>query len=216
MSSKWCHANDTLRLQRRIRWSLFFSTMMVRRTNGLFHYDRKGWTKSMWKLFNLLALCMMVLWISACNGTDSPNNDQANDQNKQTHQQENKISTEPLKVEIEMPDQLPVKQEIVLKARLTQGNEPVNDAQEVEFEVWKANQKKQSEMINGSLEKDGVYTAKKTFQEDGVYYVQAHATARGMHVMPVKKLIIGKGGEESEQESSSHDQQQDSEHHHHH
>ena len=163
MSSKWCHANDTLRLQRRIRWSLFFSTMMVRRTNGLFHYDRKGWTKSMWKLFNLLALCMMVLWVSACNGTDSPNNDQANDQNKQTHQQENKISTEPLKVEIEMPDQLPVKQEIVLKARLTQGNEPVNDAQEVEFEVW-TNQKKQSEMINGSLEKDGVYTAKKNDQ----------------------------------------------------
>ena len=93
-----------------------------------------------------------------------------------------------------------------------QGNEPVHDAQEVQFEVWKENQKKMSEKIAAKLEKDGIYTAKKQFQEDGIYYVQAHVTARGMHVMPVKKLVVG--AEDKQNKTPSQNQSSSQEHHH--
>ena len=100
----------------------------------------------------------------ACHGNEQSERNSEQQSNHDHHQEKN-VSTEPLKVEILTPDKLPVNQESILEARLTQGDELVNDAQEVQFEVWKENNKKQSEMIDGKLEKDGVYTAKKTFKK---------------------------------------------------
>ncbi|WP_166740112.1 hypothetical protein [Halalkalibacterium halodurans] len=34
------------------------------------------------------------------------------------------------------------------------------------------------------------------FLEDGIYFVQAHVTARGLHVMPTERLIVGDVSEE--------------------
>ncbi len=175
----------------------------------------------MWKprWISLLGLLFLLLVVSACQ-TNTDSESKENQQQNHEEHPENTLSTDPLEVEIDLPDQLPVNQETVLKARLTQGKEDVNDAQEVQFEVWKANHKEQSEMIDGELEKDGVYTAKKTFKEDGIYYVQAHATARGMHVMPVKKIVVGEGSKEEKgtkkKEDSSQEQTSHQEHHHHH
>ena len=33
--------------------------------------------------------------------------------------------------------------------------------------------------------------AEYTFDHDGVYYMYAHTTARGMHVMPKQQFIVG-------------------------
>lgn len=169
----------------------------------------------MWKkkLIGLGGIFFMLIVLSACHGNEQSERNSEQQSNHDHHQEKN-VSTEPLKVEILTPDKLPVNQESILEARLTQGDELVNDAQEVQFEVWKENNKKQSEMIDGKLEKDGVYTAKKTFQEDGIYYVQAHATARGMHVMPIKKIVVGEGAKESDKNPSSQEQEHDSDHHH--
>lgn len=169
----------------------------------------------MWKqkFIGLGGIFFMLIILSACHGNE-PSESNHNQQSSHDHHQEKNVSTEPLKVEILTPDKLPVNQESILEAQLTQGDERVNDAQEVQFEVWQENRKKQSEMINAKREKDGIYIAKKTFQEDGVYYVQAHATARGMHVMPVKKIVVGDGAKDSDKDSPSHEQEQDSDHHH--
>lgn len=176
---------------------------------------KKGWIESMGnqRLVSLLGLVCMLIFVSACNANTDQESHQENHQQKHANHQEKNISTDPLKVDIDMPDKLPLNQESLLKARLTQGKEHVDDAQEVQFEIWKENHKKQSEMIDAKLEKEGVYTAKKTFQEDGIYYIQAHATARGMHVMPVKRVVVGKG--EKEKESTSQEQSPQQEHHHH-
>ena len=78
-----------------------------------------------------------------------------------------------------------------LAARVTQNSEAVEDADEVKFEVWESGMRDDGEMVHGTLTKDGVYTADYTFDHDGVYYMFAHTTARGMHVMPKQKLIVG-------------------------
>lgn len=45
--------------------------------------------------------------------------------------------------------------------------------------------------LDGELTEDGIYVADYTFDHDGVYYMFAHTTARGMHVMPKQELIVG-------------------------
>ncbi|MBD8036520.1 FixH family protein [Solibacillus sp. A46] len=96
-----------------------------------------------------------------------------------------------VEVQIQTEEQLNVG-EVQLAARVTQDEEVVNDAQEVKFEVWESGFRDEGDMLDGQLTEDGIYVAEYTFDHDGVYYMFAHTTARGMHVMPKKKLIVGK------------------------
>lgn len=94
-------------------------------------------------------------------------------------------------VVIQTAQQLNTGETIQLAARVTQEEEAVNDAKEVMFEVWESGFREEGEMIEGRLTEDGVYIADYTFSHDGVYYMFAHTTARGMHVMPKQELIVG-------------------------
>ncbi|MEK3763530.1 FixH family protein [Solibacillus sp. FSL K6-4121] len=96
-----------------------------------------------------------------------------------------------VEVQIQTEEQLNVG-EVQLAARVTQDEEVVNDAQEVKFEVWESGFRDEGDMLDGQLTEDGIYVAEYTFDHDGVYYMFAHTTARGMHVMPKQKLIVGK------------------------
>src|SRR5690606_22002734 len=78
-----------------------------------------------------------------------------------------------------------------LAAHVTQNNENVDDAESVKFEVWESGYRDNGQMIDGKLDGDGVYKAEITFDHDGVYYMFAHTTARGLHVMPKQQLIVG-------------------------
>jgi len=163
------------------------------------------WTQ---RWIGLLALAVMLLVVSACSDHEEQRKKtESSNQTHTQHQVKNDPSA-PLKVEIDVPAQVQLNQELELKALLTQGNEPVNDAQEVQFEIWKEKQKKTSEKMDAKLKKDGIYVVNKKFQEEGIYYIQAHATARGMHVMPVKKVVVGEGNEKEkhsqEQTESQH------------
>ena len=86
---------------------------------------------------------------------------------------------------------LPIGETIKLAAQVKQGNEFVEDAEEVKFEVWESGLREDGVMLDGVLTKDGIYESEFTFEHDGVYYIFAHTTARGMHVMPKKELIVG-------------------------
>lgn len=94
-------------------------------------------------------------------------------------------------VEIQTPKELPVGEEIVLSAKVTQSDEAVNDADSVEFEVWESGLRDEGHMVEGKHTEDGIYEAKFTFDHDGVYYMFAHTTARDMHVMPKQELKVG-------------------------
>ena len=94
-----------------------------------------------------------------------------------------------LQVTIQTPEQLEVG-EIKLRAEVLNGTKPVENADEVIFEVWKSGEFEQSVKIDG-IYNDGVYEADYTFTEDGVYYMYAHTTAFNLHTMPKQQLIVG-------------------------
>ncbi|MGV2940564.1 FixH family protein [Mesobacillus sp. LC4] len=105
-----------------------------------------------------------------------------------------------LEVDLITPEDIPVGDEVVLAAEVTQGEEKVEDADEVKFEVRKVGDE-DSEMIKATHQGKGMYEIKKTFKEDGEYMVTAHVTARSMHNMPSEKLTVGNpAGTDSETE----------------
>ncbi|MFK9092970.1 FixH family protein [Bacillus salipaludis] len=79
---------------------------------------------------------------------------------------------------------------ITFEAKVTQGNENVNDADDVIFEIWRAKDEKH-EKIEIKHAENGVYRLEKTFQQEGTYYIISHVTARDMHNMPKKEFIVG-------------------------
>lgn len=47
--------------------------------------------------------------------------------------------------------------------------------------------KEESSLIEAKNNNDGTYDAETTFEHDGVFTVQVHVTARGLHTMPKKR-----------------------------
>ncbi len=93
---------------------------------------------------------------------------------------------------IMLPETIAVNREATLKVQVTQGQDYVDDAADVQFEIWKEDGKENSEMIEAKHEGKGIYSVTKTFHEEGIYYVQTHVTARDMHVMPKKQFVVKK------------------------
>ncbi|MEB2280648.1 FixH family protein [Lysinibacillus xylanilyticus] len=93
-------------------------------------------------------------------------------------------------VEILTPKEVAINETIDLAAQVVQGGKKVDDAV-VQFEVWESGKRDQGQMIDGKLEKDGVYKATTTFDHDGVYYMYAHTTANGVHSMPKQQITAG-------------------------
>lgn len=96
----------------------------------------------------------------------------------------------PLTVEILTPEQVEAGQTAPLSVVVKQGEETVEDADEVIFEVWESGSRDEAEMIEAKHTKDGIYEA-ETELEEGLYFVQAHTTARLMHAMPKQELTVG-------------------------
>jgi hypothetical protein len=95
-----------------------------------------------------------------------------------------------LEVEILTPKEVEVNAPIELAAHVIQGEKNIDDAI-VEFEVWESGKRDEGQMLEGKLEKDGVYKAQTTFDHDGVYFMFAHTTANGIHNMPKQQITAG-------------------------
>lgn len=80
---------------------------------------------------------------------------------------------------------------MTLSVTVTQGDELVEDADEVVFEVWESGNREESEMLSSKHTGNGVYEAETSFEKEGLFFVQAHTNARGLHVMPKQEMIIG-------------------------
>lgn len=95
-----------------------------------------------------------------------------------------------IQVDLIMPTgQVGTSQTVPFEARVTQGGEPVKDAQEVRFEFRLADQD-EFQLLDAKHAEDGSYRIDKAFEVEGTYEVTAHVTARGMHVMPMKKIVV--------------------------
>ena len=141
---------------------------------------------------NLLTLLSIsiVLFLTACSerSSDAP-------------QKISDVNLAPLQVEIIAPKEGEPNTEIILQALVMQGEEKVNDASEVLFEVWQQGQKEESHFSEGILtDEDGVYETTYHFIEENLYYIQPHVTARGTHVMPVEEITIGEDFEVVEED----------------
>ena len=83
---------------------------------------------------------------------------------------------------------------IIFEAKITQGDENVEDADEVTFEIWRSKDEKH-EKIDVKHAEDGIYRLEKTFEQEGTYYIISHVTARDMHNMPKKEFVVGNASE---------------------
>src|SRR5690625_3172500 len=120
--------------------------------------------------FGFLFLIGLVILLIGCSDRS---NDQMGD-----------IELVPLEVEFIVPESVAVAESIELKAIVTYGEDPVEDADEVVFEVWEKGNREDGEMIEGKHEGDGIYVAEVVFDNDGIFEMYAHTTARNMHTMP--------------------------------
>lgn len=91
-----------------------------------------------------------------------------------------------VQADIQAPETVDVGEETDLSVVLTQGNETVEDAFEVVFEIWKDGERNDGVLLDAEHEAEGAYDVVYTFEEDAIYLVQSHVSARDMHVMPKK------------------------------
>ncbi|MGD6965390.1 FixH family protein [Rossellomorea vietnamensis] len=108
-----------------------------------------------------------------------------------------------ISADLSVPDTAEPGETVEFSTHVTQGEENITDATEVEYEIWKEGQKEDSEMIEAENHEDGHYTAEKTFDEDGVYHVQVHVTANDMHTMPKTQIAVGNAEVTEDHESHS-------------
>jgi len=135
---------------------------------------------------------------------------------------EEETSLEIVEVEMEFPENVKEEEEVVVNTLVTQGEEKVEDAKEVQIEIWNVEKgKENSVLLDAEHVGDGVYEVKHSFDEKGVFRVQSHVTARDMHVMPTKQMVVGDMSQEeidtileSEVEEEEHDDSGESGHHH--
>lgn len=132
------------------------------------------------------------------------------------NQEEQNEEVQFIEVDIQVPDKIEPNESVELGALVTLGDEKVEDAQEVKFEIWEQGQETEHEMIPGKHAGDGLYMITKSFGKDGVYYVVAHVTARDMHNMPRKEVIVGDAKAQTEETVEQEEQNHGSEDHHNH
>ncbi|WP_054704483.1 FixH family protein [Bacillus sp. JCM 19041] len=108
----------------------------------------------------------------------------------------NELSLEVIEVDIDVEVEQRLGESFDLQTWVTQGDDKVEDAHEVLFELWKDGDRDNAEFHEAIHEKDGLYRAPVEVSEDGIYLLQAHVTARDMHVMPTQEIIVGTVSEE--------------------
>lgn len=98
-----------------------------------------------------------------------------------------------LNVEFEPREEVDVGETILLEATVTHGDELVKDADDVNFEYWEDGNQDDSITVDSTNNGDGTYTAEISLDHDGVFMMYAHVTARDLHTMPKRSVIVGDG-----------------------
>ncbi|MDT3762769.1 FixH family protein [Priestia filamentosa] len=97
----------------------------------------------------------------------------------------------PLQAEIILPKSLSTNTETTFRVNLTQEGKKVENPDYVHFEIWKQDGSVKFPMEQAEKEKRGTYRLTKKLKQDGLYYVQVHASKGGDPIMPKKQFIVG-------------------------
>ncbi len=133
------------------------------------------------KKISILGSILIVLIMSACGENEEKKSTSTND------------VPEILEVDLTVPNAAEVGEEVIFTAIVSQGEDLVEDANEVMFEVMNITSGTK-EMIEASLNEDKHYSISYTFETNGTYDITSHVTARDMHTMPMKQITVT-GGE---------------------
>lgn len=133
------------------------------------------------KKLTYLVILLSVMVVSAC-GKDDDNHGADTNEDK---------TLKTIEVDLQVPEHANPGEDVLIQARVTQGNEKVEDAQAVKFEIWEKNDKENSEMIDFTDHTDGTYSITHSFEKEAIYEVQVHVDARNMHVMPKSMIQVG-------------------------
>lgn len=144
------------------------------------------------RMYGLFLMAFVLVLMAACTQKEQSTND-------------TEEMPLPISVDLTVTEEVDVNGTVEMAAVVTQGDDKVEDANEVVFEVWEEGQKADGMMIEATNEKEGLYTAETSFDHDGLFHIQVHVTARGMHSMPVKEVTVGDGGHYEEHAEESHE-----------
>ncbi len=89
------------------------------------------------------------------------------------------------------PKALEPGQPVTLEVKVFQGENMIDDADEVVFEIWKSGHKEKAERFEAIFMENGRYALEQTIEEEGVYYVTCHVTVGGLQMMPTEMVIVG-------------------------
>ncbi|MBP2241209.1 hypothetical protein J2Z40_001771 [Cytobacillus eiseniae] len=128
-----------------------------------------------------LLLLMTVLFTAACTS--------------ESKEEELKIIEVDLTIN---PEKAEVNEPVIFEAKVTYGGKEVSDADDVNFEIWRAHDENH-EKVDVEHAENGIYRLEKSFTEEGTYYIYSHVTAKDMHAMPKKEFIIGQPSEPEEE-----------------
>lgn len=133
-------------------------------------------------------LSLIIISVLAACGNDNKEKEDHSEHKQSKHDSSDKPQA--LEVKLDVPEEANKGEEVDLSAEVTLGKEKVKDAEEVMFEIIKDGDKKNSEKKKVKENKDGKYTLKYKFDEEGTYNVTSHVTARDQHTMPNKDINI--------------------------
>ncbi|PTX59973.1 YtkA-like protein [Melghirimyces profundicolus] len=139
----------------------------------------------------VLLLTVFVAGLTAACGNVSKESHGGHEGHSHSSSESAEVQTPP-KVKFDLPEQATAGTPTTLKVTITHEGKPVNDADDVQFEVWeKGAGKNEHEKLPAEFKGDGIYQVKKTFNEPGTYRVMYHVTAKGSHVMkPARTLEV--------------------------
>lgn len=153
-----------------------------------------------------LSFFLVVMIILAACGNEDASNQHVLETDQQVEE-----SLQPLEVEIlTESDAFDPGKEGKIEVKVSKGDEDVADADEVLFEIWKQGHEDASENFEAENVGKGNYSLNYTFEEDGIYYVIAHVTARDMHTMPKKEFKVGDVEADEHDDHGDHDHGDDS------
>ncbi|WP_088102429.1 FixH family protein [Halalkalibacter urbisdiaboli] len=150
------------------------------------------------KGLKLGCLLLIIIIISACGSNEKNSGGQME-------------LVQPIEVEVDSVEKAEVGENITITSVISQGEEVVEDANEVMYEVWKEEDKGSSVMLEPSEIEGHIYRLHHTFDEAGLYHIQVHVTAREMHRMPTIKIQVGE--KEEVETKNPHEHEHSHQHH---
>lgn len=146
---------------------------------------------------------LLLLLLAACGQNDS-----------EAVTSEEDIIPEIITAELTVPKEISTEEKNKFQVTVKQGNQPVSEVDEVQFEFWQTDAKENNEKVEAVPQGDGVYTVEKSFTASGEYHVQSHVTANSMHVMPKKTFTVS-GDKETPAEDHAEEHATSEQHNHH-